>query len=106
MYLEQPPTCVQVINALQVGRRQLDVMWTEGRRQPIQVCYIILNRSNLFLELLHYTHTMVLLECFQGGQMGSTDRLLVWFSRVSHLQCSNIEKQMHLSCPAPYLLLV
>lgn len=56
VYLEQPPSCVEIINAFQVGRRQLDVMGTEGRRQLIHMCNIILNGSNLFLELLHHTH--------------------------------------------------
>lgn len=52
------------------------------------------------------TQKVVLLECFQRRQMGSTDRLLVWFSLVSHLQCSNIEIQMHPSCTAPFFLLI
>lgn len=72
VYLEQPPACVEIFDAFQVARRQLDVGWTESGRQLVHVCYVILNRSDLFLELLQYAHThthkhtlFVMLHCLQ-----------------------------------------
>lgn len=110
MYLEQPPARVEIFDAFHVARRQLDVGWTESGRQLVHVYDVILNGSDLVLELLQHTHTHTqnplsghlyhaALFTVVRGQMGHTDRLLVALgSVVSHLHCSNSEKQMHPSC--------
>lgn len=108
-YLEQPPAGVEIIDAFQVGRWQLDVVRTESGRQLVHVRYVILNRGDLILELLPRAQTQVgyyaALFTTVRGQMGTTDRLLVRFSLVSHLQRSNSGKQMHPSCKLHFFCL-
>lgn len=56
-YLQQPPARVEIFDALQVAGRQLDVGRTVSGRQVVHVRYVVLNRSDLLLELLEHRRT-------------------------------------------------
>lgn len=56
LYLQESPARVQVFDAFQVARRQLDIGRTKSGCQLVHVSYVALNRRDLFLELLRHTH--------------------------------------------------
>ncbi len=105
VYLEQPPACVEIFDAFQVARRQLYVGRAESGRQLVHVRYVILNGSNLFLELLQHihnhtqTHTQgvcyAALFTVMRGQMGNTDRLLVALGSVLFLTSTVTNRCIH-----------
>lgn len=51
-YLEQLPARVEVVQAVQVGGRQLHVVRPERGRQLVHVRHVVLDGSDLVLELL------------------------------------------------------
>lgn len=51
-YLQKPPSHVEVIDSAQVIWRKLNVRWSKCGGQLVDLIYIILNGSYLFLEHL------------------------------------------------------